>query len=112
MIERLARRRDAQGQFPFASEANIVIQPPAREAPVKEVRIGLQRIDLARVRCALRRRGANASEEYNGAHYCVLRFEGSGADLLGLPLELDELTSGRASHQIIVTGYRRGVGGE
>jgi hypothetical protein len=97
MIERLARRRDAQGQFPFASEAKALIPargdfvvakshrglPPAREAPVMEVRIGLQRIDLARVRSALRRRGANPSEEYNGAHYCVLRFEGAAADLLG-----------------------------
>jgi hypothetical protein len=148
VIEHLARRRNARGQFGFAREAkallparedlllakshrglhllgreerslrvpvcvleatygpNVVIRPHGLGEPVIEARIGLERCHLAQVRSALRRRGANPSEEYNGAHYCVLRFEASPDDMLGLPVELAELTAGRLSHQILLTGYR------
>jgi translation elongation factor EF-G len=74
--------------------------------PVMEVRIGLERRYLPEVRNALWRRKANASEEYDGPHYCVLRFEAPVSDLLGLPVELADLTSGRLSHQIVLTRYR------
>ena len=148
MIERLARRRNARGQFRFASEAkplipvrndvlvaksnsglhlfgrdqtcleapvralraaygsNLVIQPRALGEPAMAVRIGLERSELSRVRAALSRRGANPSEEYEGVHYCVLRFDARPTELLGLPAELDALTCGRFSHQILLTGYR------
>ena len=148
MIERLAQRKGARGQFRFADEAKGLI--PAREGfllakshkglhvlgrhetdvrmpldmlhatygtellireqalgePVMEVRIGLEKRYLLEVRSALSRRNANASEEYDGTHYCVLRFEAPVSDLLGLPVELADLTSGRLSHQIVLTGYR------
>jgi hypothetical protein len=148
MIERLARRWNARGQFRFASEAkalipaqedfllakshrglhllgrdehsfrvpvgvlraaygaNVTIHPHAPGEPVMEVRIGVERSHLVKIRSALRRRGANPSEEYGGRHYCVLRFEAFPEDLLGLPVELEELTSGRFSHQILLTAYR------
>jgi len=86
--------------------ANVVIERRSFGEPVVEVRIGLEKRSLARVRSALRRRRANPSEEYGGTHYCVLRFEASPAGLLGLPVELAELTSARFSHQILVTGYQ------
>jgi hypothetical protein len=148
MIERLARRWSARGQFHFASEAkaliparddlllakshrglhllgrdedsfrvpvgvlraaygpNVTIHPHAPGEPVMEVRIGVERSHLVKIRAALQRRGANPSEEYGGPHYCILRFEASAKELLGLPVELSELTCGRFSHQILLTGYR------
>jgi hypothetical protein len=84
----------------------VVIEPHSIGQPVMEVRIGLERSKLERIRPALRGRGVNPSEEYDGRHYCVLRFEAPFAALLGLPAELADLTSGRFSHQILVTGYR------
>ena len=42
----------------------------------------------------------------SGAHYCVLRFDAPARRLLGLPLEIAKLTSGRATQQMIVSGYR------
>ncbi len=148
MIERLAQRKGARGQFRFAGEAKALI--PARHEfvlakshkglhvlarnekdvrmpldmlqatygsdvlvrvqtlgePVMEVRIGLEKRYLPEVRSALWRRNANASEEYAGPHYCVLRFEAPASALLGLPMELADLTSGRLSHQIVLTRYR------
>lgn len=148
MRERLVRRRDARGQFGFATEAKAVV--PQREEfvlakshkglhllarsedalvlplralraafgpalqvdapeggePVMEVRIGLERRHVPQVRDALERRGVNPSEEYVGAHYCVLRFEAPPEALLGLPTELAGLTSGRATDQILLSGYR------
>jgi translation elongation factor EF-G len=148
MMERLVRRRDARGQFSFATQAKAVVpqreefvlakshkglhllarsedalvlplralraafgpalqvDAPQRGEPVMEVRIGLERRHLSRVRHALGRRGVNASEEYVGAHYCVLRFEAPLEALLGLPVELAEFTSGRATDQILLSGYR------
>jgi hypothetical protein len=148
VIERLARRRRARGQFHFASEAkaliparedfllaksnrglhllgrdehslrvplgvlraayglNVMIEPHAAGEPVMEVRIGVEQRHLAKVRSVLRRRGANPSEEYDGVHYCVLRFEAAPAELLGLPVELVELTSGRVNHQILLRRYQ------
>ena len=44
--------------------ANVVIEPRSVGEPVMEARIGLEKSSLARVRSALRRRGANPSEEY------------------------------------------------
>jgi translation elongation factor EF-G len=148
VIERLAQRKGARGQFRFAGEAKTLI--PAREEfvlakshrglhvlarneadlrmplerlhatygsdlvireqklgePVMEVRIGLEKRYLPEVRSALWRRNANASEEYDGPDYCVLRFEAPASDLLGLPVELADLTSGRLSHQIVLTRYQ------
>jgi hypothetical protein len=83
----------------------VEVQPPVRGEPVMEVRIGLETRYLPRVRDALRRRGANPSEEYAGMHYCVLRFEAPLDELLGLPAQLAALTSGKASHQIVLRGY-------
>lgn len=83
----------------------IEVQRPPRGEPVMEVRIGLEKRALPLVQAALYRRGANASEEYMGGHYCVLRFEAAPAQLLGLPAELAQLTSGRATHQIVLRGY-------
>lgn len=147
MIERLVRRKDARGQFRFATEAKRMIPErgdvvlakshrglhllarnehalvlPLRVLraaygsgvevdgrrsgkPVMEVRIGLERRHLPEVRKGLVRRGASPSEEYVGAHYCVLRFEAPLGDLLGLPGELRELTRGRATHQIVLNRY-------
>jgi hypothetical protein len=84
----------------------VVIEPRLPGEPVMEVRIGLERSNLQRIRPALRGRGVNPSEEYDGTHYCVLRFQAPAVALLGLPAEVADLTSGRFSHQILLTGYR------
>ncbi len=83
----------------------VRIEAEARGAPLMEVRIGLERRDLPRVRPALERRGANPSEEFVGVHYCGLRFEAPAGALLGLPAELARLTGGRATCQILLTGH-------
>lgn len=67
-----------------------------------EVRIGVEARDLAAVRAAIARRGANPSEEYVGVHYCVLRFDAPLAAVLGLPLELEALANGRVSHEVVL----------
>lgn len=85
--------------------ANVEIGGRRPAKAVMEVRIGLEQRYLQKVRAALLRRGANPSEEYVGAHYCVLRFEAPLAELLGLPLELRELTCGKAAHQIVLSRY-------
>jgi hypothetical protein len=148
MMERLVRRRDARGQFSFATQAKAVVpqreefvlakshkglhllarsedalvlplralraaygpamevDTPAQGEAIMDVRIGLERRHMPQVRLALGRRGANPSEEYVGAHYCVLRFEAPLEALLGLPVELAEFTSGRATDQMLLSGYR------
>jgi hypothetical protein len=78
--------------------------PPAgarRRTDVQlEGRVGVERRYLERVRSALQRRGVSPWEEYAGLHYCVLRFEAPGDALLGLPIELAELTRGRCTYQL------------
>jgi translation elongation factor EF-G len=81
------------------------VQERERGEPIMDVRIGLEKRCLQEVRAALMLRGANPSEEYVGAHYCVLRFEAPLADLLGLPKQLAQLTSGKATHQIVLSRY-------
>jgi hypothetical protein len=73
--------------------------------PIVEARIGIELQHLNGVRAALRRRGGNPTEEYVGAHYCVLRVRMPAGWLIGLAQELAKLTSMRATHQLIVTGY-------
>jgi translation elongation factor EF-G len=85
--------------------SSLHINPEQRGEPVMEVRIGLERRYLPEVREALQRRGANASEEYLGPHYCVLRFEARLAALLGLTGEIATLASGKSSQQIVLSGY-------
>lgn len=84
----------------------LLVDRIQRGEPVVEVRIGLELRYLERMRAALTRRGGNPTEEYVGAHYCVLRFDAPARRLLGLPLEIAKLTSGRATQQMIVSGYR------
>jgi translation elongation factor EF-G len=86
--------------------SDVLVRVQMLGEPVMEVRIGLEKRYLPEVRSALWRRSANASEEYDGPHYCVLRFEAPASALLGLPMELTDLTSGRLSHQIVLTRYR------
>jgi hypothetical protein len=84
----------------------MAISPVEGAAPRIEVRVGLENRHLAQVRAALRRRGANPSEEYLGPHYCVLRFQASPASLLGLPGELAALSDGKASSQVVLLRSR------
>lgn len=83
----------------------LYVNAGRRGEPVMEVRIGLERRYLAGVRDELLRRGANPSEEYTGLHYCVLRFEARFPALLGLPDEVARLTAGKASQQVVLSGY-------
>jgi hypothetical protein len=105
----LAREEDALA-FPLrvlrsAFGSSVAIDRMPGGKPVAEVRVGLEKRHLPQARAALRRRGANPSEEYVGIHYCVLRFEAPLAALLGLPSELAALTSGKASHEIVLTRH-------
>jgi hypothetical protein len=93
------------GMLRSAYGAAVAIEPMPGGKPVAEVRVGFEKRHLAQVRAAVCRRGANPSEEYVGAHYCVLRFEAPLAALLGLPLELVRLTSGKANHEIVITRH-------
>lgn len=83
----------------------VAIDPVTGGQAIVEVRIGLEKHYLAQVRAALRRRGANPSEEYLGTHYCVLRFQARPAAVLGLPAELARLTAGKASHELVLRAY-------
>jgi hypothetical protein len=74
--------------------------------PIVEARIGVERRHLAAVRAALRRRGGNTTEENGGVHYCVRRVQLPAGSLLGLTAELEKLSSARATHQFIVSGWR------
>lgn len=74
--------------------------------PIVEARIGIELQHLSAVRAALRRRGGKPTEEYVGAHYCVLRVQVPAGRLFGLAHELAKLTATRATHQFIVTGWR------
>jgi hypothetical protein len=105
----LAREEDALA-FPLrvlrsAFGSSVAVDRMPGGKPVAEVRVGLEKRHLPQARAALRRRGANPSEEYVGMHYCVLRFEAPLAALLGLPSELAALTSGKASHEIVLTRH-------
>jgi predicted membrane GTPase involved in stress response len=75
------------------------------QEPIMHVRISLAARFLDPVKEALRARGANPSEEYVRAGYCVLRYEAPLADLLGLPAQLARLTLGTAKHWIVLSHY-------
>jgi hypothetical protein len=85
----------------------VAIEPVDGDEPLIEVRVGLENRHLPRVRAALRRRGANPSEEYLGPHYSVLRFQAAPASLLGLAGELAALTDGRATNQAVLLRSHR-----
>jgi hypothetical protein len=88
----------------FGSE-RIEVQRLADAEPVVQTTIGLEMRYAAQVSRAIRARGANPGTEYAGAHYCVLRFDLPARRLFGLPAIIAELTSGRATIQLIVTAY-------
>ena len=76
-----------------------------RGEPVVQVSAGIERRYLKEVGDAIRARRGNASWEYLGAHYCVLRFDLPARCLLGLPAAIVRLTEGKATQQLIVTAY-------
>lgn len=45
-------------------------------------------------------------ENYGDVHYCVLHVRLPAGRLLGLAGELEKLSSARATHQFIVSGWR------
>ncbi len=75
------------------------------QEPIMNVRISLETRFLDLVKKALRKRGANPSEEYVRVRYCVLRYEAPLADLLGLPEQLARLSMGTAKHWIVLSHY-------
>lgn len=85
--------------------SSVQVETGGSGEPVLEMRVGLERRYVPEVRKELSRRNTTPSEEYVGVHYSVLRLEDHSAALLGLPDELHRLTSGKASLQIILTGY-------
>ena len=85
--------------------SNLRIDGKQQGEPIMDVRVGLELRHLPAVREELHRRGMSPSEEYVGTHYCVLRFEARIAALLGVPGELARLTSGKATQQILLSGY-------
>ena len=95
----LAALRESYGE-------HLHVERNARCEPIVEARIGIERRHLGAVRAALRRRGGNPTEEYGGVHYCVLRVKLPAGSLLGLAAELAALSSARATHQFIVSGWR------
>jgi hypothetical protein len=82
----------------YAPDIEVSVPAARQDRLLLSARIGLQRRDLPSIREALLRRGANASEEYAGLHYCVLRFDAALNQLMGLPGELAALTGATASH--------------
>jgi hypothetical protein len=95
----LAALRESYGE-------RLHVERNERCEPIVEARIGIERRHLAAVRAALRRRGGNPTEEYGGVHYCVLRVQLPAGHLLGLAAELEALSSARATHEFIVSGWR------
>jgi predicted membrane GTPase involved in stress response len=75
------------------------------QEPIMNVRISVAVRFLNAVKSALLARGANPSEEYVRAKYCVLRYEAPLASLLGLPAQLARLTHGTAKHWILLSHY-------
>jgi hypothetical protein len=76
-----------------------------RGEPVVQVSAGIELRYLKEVGDAIRARRGNASWEYLGAHYCVLRFDLPAGCLLGLPEAIIRLTEGKAALQLIVHAY-------
>ena len=76
-----------------------------RGEPVVQVSAGIEIRYLKEVGDAIRSRRGNASWEYVGAHYCVLRFDLPARSVLGLPAAIARLTEDKATLQLIVTAY-------
>jgi hypothetical protein len=93
MIERLARRKGVRGQFHFASEAKRRI-PERDDFVAAKSHRGLHLLG----------RGEQALALPLGA-LRVLRFQARPAVVLGLPAELARLTSGKASHELVLRAY-------
>lgn len=83
----------------------LEIDRTQRGEPVVQVSAGIEIRYLEPVGDAIRARRGNASWEYVGAHYCVLRFDLPAGCLLGLPAALARLTEGKVTLQLIVTAY-------
>lgn len=82
-----------------------LIQGVQVKEPIMHVRIRMYADFREVVKRALQRRGATLSEEYVGSAYCVQRFEAPLAALLGLSVELSQLTFGAAKHWIALSHY-------
>lgn len=92
----------------------LFVEGVGAEEPIMNVRLTVEAPFLDRVKGALVRRGAKASEEYLHGDDCVLRFQAPLAELLGLPGELRSLAGGRSEHSIVLSHYAlvtRGPGG-
>lgn len=82
-----------------------LIEGPQVLEPIMHVRISLENRYVEAVKQALAARGAAPTEEYARATYSVLRYEAPLADLLGLPLQLKELTGATAKHWAALSHY-------
>jgi hypothetical protein len=75
------------------------------QEPVMHVRMSLRTPQRDAVKRAMEARGAELTEEYARSTYCVLRYQASLANLLGLSSQLEELTDGGARHWIALSHY-------
>jgi hypothetical protein len=99
LVDPVAALREAYG-------AAVDVQPPrVRLIEGPQVRISFENRYVEAVEQALAARGAAPTEEYARATYAVLRYEAPLADLLGLPLQLKELTVATARHWAVLSHY-------
>ena len=108
--------RRAYGPSLAVEEPQVrLIQGVQVQEPIMHVRISLETAYQDAVKRALLRRGATAEEEYARTRHAVLRYEAPLARLIGLPAELERLTSGTARYWIVLSHYAlvtRGPGGK
>ena len=77
---------------------------PVRE-PIMQVRITAPRMNASALVAALRRRGARILDERLLTRLYVVRAEAPLAALLGLPAQVDQITSGLGTHWIGLLRY-------
>jgi translation elongation factor EF-G len=107
--------RQAYGPSLMVHEPQVrLIEGVQVQEPIMHVRISLETAYQDAVKRALLLRGATAEEEYARIRHAVLRYEAPLARLIGLPAELERLTSKTARYWIVLSHYAlvtRGPGG-
>ena len=104
--------RQAYGQSLMVHEPQVrLIEGVQVQEPIMHVRISLETAHQDAVKRAPLTRGATAEEEYTRVRHAVLRYEAPLARLIGLPAELERLTSGSARYWIVLSHYALVTGG-
>ena len=98
--------RDAYGKSLEVGPPTVrLIEGVQVQEPIMHVRIALETQYQEAVKQALLAREATLEEEHARSRRAVLRYEAPLARLLGLPVELNQLTAGSARYWIVLSHY-------